>query len=205
MKHLYRITVVLLVYVAGIWLFNYFREEPPVLPAPEPAPEASSSDTVTRITSPDPLYDRLIANRVTTLTELARYREHLARANLHSLRTRQQAAAEAYPAWTEAVQTNKATYLKLLEEAKHAANGKVVCSICNYTSYIPCAMCKDHDGKCTTCGGTGSDVGHEFCPSCSGKGKCYLCNGSGKMFCPFCDDGMIRTDWPPPTSFPPLY
>jgi hypothetical protein len=204
MKHLYRISLVLLVYAAVLALVNFFRDKPPAELLGAAQTEAAT-EAPSRIISADPLYDRLIADRVITLTELARYREHLTHANQHMLRTRRQAAADAYPAWTEAVRTNRQTYLALLEQAKQAPKGKVVCSICGESSYIPCAMCKNHDGKCTTCGGIGSDAGSEFCPSCSGKGKCYLCNGTGKMFCPFCDDGMIRVDWPSPSSFPPLY
>jgi hypothetical protein len=36
-----------------------------------------------------------------------------------------------------------------------------------------------------------------------GTGKCFRCAGSGKMGCPFCNDGMIEARGPsPPTRMP---
>ena len=203
MKHFYRICFVLLAYAALVSLFHALRPKPP-----SKSSNAGLAETMTdrpnRITSSDPLYDQLIVNRVGALKDMARYREHLAHAAQNMLKTRRQAAGEAYAPWNQVIQTNKQTYLKLLEKALHEPHGQTPCTICDGFSYMPCVMCKNHDGKCITCGGSGHDVGREFCPSCFGKGKCYLCNGNGKMFCPFCDDGMIKVQWSPPKTLPPL-
>jgi len=118
--------------------------------------------------------------------------------------SRREAQVGAYPAWKQLLTTHHAAYLGLLEQARKTPHGEVPCTLCDGFSYMPCAMCKDHDGKCVKCHGSGTDGLDVLCPACLGSGKCYLCNGSRKMFCPFCDDGMIQVRRPPPSSFPPL-
>lgn len=204
MKHFYRICLVLLAYASAIWMVNLFRQKP-VADFAQVEPESGPTEASPRIHSSDPFYDSQIAKRIEQLTELAQYRQKLQTASQFMMVTRRQAATATYPAWTQLLKAKQTTYRSLLERAKHTSNGQTLCTICDGTSYVTCIMCKDHDGKCVTCEGTGHDVGSDFCPACFGKGKCYLCNGNSRMFCPFCDDGTIRLDWPPPRAFPPLY
>lgn len=204
MKHFYRIGLVLIVYASALGLWAVFKSKPPERVG-ESLSSSSSPEAPFRIFSTDPFNDRLIANRVTTLTAMAKFRERMARAANEMLRTRRQAALQAHGGWSEILKANMPVYDALLEKAKSQPREQTPCTICDGLSYMPCVMCKNHDGKCLTCGGSGHDVRDEFCPSCFGKGKCYLCNGNGKMFCPFCDDGTIKARGTPPSNFPPLY
>jgi DnaJ-class molecular chaperone len=118
---------------------------------------------------------------------------------------RQQARTEARPAWQKVLATNQAAYRTLLAQARKAERGEVPCTICDGLSYTPCVMCSHHDGKCIACRGAGQRVRDVLCPTCLGSGKCYLCTGAGKMFCPFCDDGMIQSHRAEPPDVPPLH
>jgi hypothetical protein len=117
--------------------------------------------------------------------------------------SRQEARAAATPAWLQVLSTNEEKYASLIARAKQSPKGQVECTICDGLSYMPCIMCDQHDGKCVRCGGSGHKGLDAYCPTCLGKGKCYLCAGSGKMFCPFCHDGMIDLKWPAPSQLPP--
>lgn len=102
------------------------------------------------------------------------------------------------------IRTNTPTYLVLVERAKALKGklgGEVRCTICSGDHYVPyCVLCRELKGKCRNCEGTGRIFATEYCPGCIGSGKCFLCQGVGKMLCPFCDDGMIDPTRPPPTN-----
>jgi hypothetical protein len=108
-------------------------------------------------------------------------------------------------AWTELISTNREAFLALRDKARHSTNGATACTICDGRGRLAfCILCNHNDGKCVTCGGTGKASGEEICPTCLGSGKCYLCMGTGRMTCPFCDDGMIRRNGPQPAQVMPL-
>ncbi len=142
--------------------------------------------------------------RIRQLEAMAQRRARVKTATSRTLDYRRQAQAEAVAAWTQVLETNHAKYLKLKAEAQQAPEGKVPCTLCDGFSYMPCVLCKHHDGKCIICNGTGRLIGRELCPACLGSGKCYLCNGSGKMLCPFCNDAMIEAHGHAPSALPPL-
>lgn len=100
------------------------------------------------------------------------------------------------------IRTNTPTYLALVERAKALAgkpNAEVRCTICSGDHYLRfCLLCRELNGKCRNCEGTGRIFVTEYCDWCIGSGKCFLCAGYGKMLCPFCDDGVIDPKLPPP-------
>jgi len=106
--------------------------------------------------------------------------------------------------WTAILRTNQTAFYALLKQAAKAPGGVVPCTICDGKSYMAfCAICNRVDGKCPTCGGSGQASTGKLCPPCGGTGKCFLCSGSGKMLCAFCDDGMIDVKHPlPPRDIP---
>ncbi|MGB0414257.1 MAG: hypothetical protein ACPGJU_07400 [Coraliomargarita sp.] len=139
--------------------------------------------------------------RKETLNEMRTYRE------------RQQEALKEMPYARERIfRTSKEQLLAILERhgeeyeelRKLAATkpDKVVdCTICEGDTYLDyCIYCEeDAQGVCVRCGGSGErGVRDELCPPCLGTGECYACTGSGMMFCPFCDDGAVDLQFPPP-------
>jgi hypothetical protein len=108
-------------------------------------------------------------------------------------------------AWTALISTNRQTFLALRDAARHATNGETTCTICDGRGSLAfCILCSHSDGKCVTCGGAGRLSTGEVCPTCMGTGRCYLCDGTGRMTCPFCNDGLIRVNGPQPAQIMPL-
>lgn len=153
----------------------------------------------------DPAEEARDRARVEALERQAEYREKAQRAAALTMASRARAVKQIEPAWTTYVRTNQAKYTAIVQKARQDPHGTAHCTICNGVGDIACVMCNNHDGKCITCGGKGSDVGQEFCPTCNGSGKCYLCSGLGRMNCAFCNDGVIATDTPPPPLSAPLH
>jgi hypothetical protein len=106
--------------------------------------------------------------------------------------------------WSALLASNWPAFLTLREQAAHTPTGETPCTLCDGAGYMPlCLLCGDHKGKCVTCDGKGTRLANELCPTCLGNAKCYLCFGTGKMSCPFCNDGTISVRWRmPPTSMP---
>jgi hypothetical protein len=106
--------------------------------------------------------------------------------------------------WRQMIATNSELYRQLRLKASTSPHGVTPCTICDGLSYMHfCVMCKKNDGKCPTCKGTGLITVNDYCPTCTGSGKCYICNGTGRMLCAFCDDGMIDIRRPPPSMSVP--
>jgi hypothetical protein len=106
--------------------------------------------------------------------------------------------------WSETLMTNSPAFTALREKAARSPNGEIACTLCDGKGYMhSCVLCLEDSGKCATCKGSGKVPPDEYCPTCLGTGKCYLCFGTGKMSCPFCNDGMIGIRWRmPPNSMP---
>lgn len=106
-------------------------------------------------------------------------------------------------AWAALINSNLAVFQDLRGLAAHSHGNETHCTICDGVGRMHfCILCDHNDGKCLTCRGTGRYLGNT-CPTCRGTGKCYLCSGTGKMGCPFCDDGTIYANAPfPPRQFP---
>ncbi|MDB6067292.1 MAG: hypothetical protein JWR26_3500 [Pedosphaera sp.] len=131
----------------------------------------------------------------------------------HDLRTRAAAQTQAVhrdlrashqQAWAAIRKNNWQTFQALRKESATSKDQQVRCTICDGDGYFDhCILCLHNDGKCITCQGTGRVFGTDYCPSCLGSGKCFLCAGRGKMACLFCDDGIISFKNPlPPEKMP---
>jgi hypothetical protein len=107
-------------------------------------------------------------------------------------------------AWSQLIAANWEAYQTLRAQAAANVSGTTPCTICDGRgSMAVCFLC-GNSGKCPTCFGTGKISGTELCPTCLGTGKCFLCGGTGKMTCPFCDDGIIYKTLPPPPQMLPI-
>ena len=106
--------------------------------------------------------------------------------------------------WSNVISNNWLAFQSLRRQAAAAPNGTTPCTLCDGKGYMGfCVLCRN-GGKCPTCAGNGKAREDEYCPTCLGTGKCYLCFGSGKMPCPFCDDGMITLKSPLPPKMMPV-
>lgn len=129
---------------------------------------------------------------------------------------RQRAAAETQSAreslqlaksreWSALLASNWPTFLTLREQAARSPTGEAPCTLCDGAGYMQlCILCRDHRGKCVTCDGKGTRLANELCPTCLGNAKCYLCFGTGRMPCPFCNDGTISIRWRMPPDRMPI-
>lgn len=104
--------------------------------------------------------------------------------------------------WDALLAANREAFQALRQKAAASPTHTVACTLCDGRGVMgTCLLCK-HSGKCVDCDGTGRSSGEEYCPTCLGNGKCYLCFGGRKMTCPYCDDGVMSLKVPPPTSLP---
>ena len=109
-------------------------------------------------------------------------------------------------AWSELLATNSSAFTALRKRAAQSRTGETPCTLCDGGGYLHyCVLCPGAKGKCPTCKGSGQLSEKENCPTCEGNGKCFLCFGTGKMSCPFCNDGMISLEWPLPPARMPIY
>jgi len=174
----------------------------PARPAPVPAVTARSQREAQQ--AQQAAHERLTQAHV---KELARLEEEQ--------RKRNQAAAGMKPArehlqfkaqdgWSELLATNSAAFIALRKRAAQSPTGETPCTLCDGGGYQHyCVLCPEAKGKCATCKGSGMFSAKEYCPTCLGTGKCFLCFGTGKMSCPFCNDGMVSLKWPlPPARLP---
>jgi len=106
--------------------------------------------------------------------------------------------------WQRFLNPRKAEYKALRAKAVADPHGTTPCTICNGRgSMDDCFLCGS-TGKCPTCKGTGQVSADGYCPTCLGSGKCFHCNGTGKLVCPFCDDGDVYAKAPPVPSQLPI-
>ena len=95
--------------------------------------------------------------------------------------------------WSKVISNNWLAFQSLRRQAAAAPNGTTPCTLCDSKGHMSfCVLCRN-GGKCPTCAGAGMVREEEYCPTCLGTGKCYLCFGTGKMPCPFCDEGRISS------------
>ncbi len=109
-------------------------------------------------------------------------------------------------AWTDLLAKNWQTYQELRPQARFTQDRTTPCTICNGRGKLtdPCFVCAS-SGKCPTCAGAGKLYVHdELCPTCLGANTCFFCGGSGRLNCPFCDDGQIYYDAKPPPIVMPV-
>jgi hypothetical protein len=107
-------------------------------------------------------------------------------------------------AWSSFINEHRPAFHDLRREAARSTAGTVSCTICGARGVLDfCVVCGD-TGKCPTCNGTGALRDGSICPTCEGNGKCFHCHGSGKMACPFCDDGLVYARQPLPPNVIPI-
>jgi hypothetical protein len=200
MKHVWRIGIALGIYLITVGVVHFLKQRDAAQLAAE---ESSVQMATVPVTEADRSLWRKTEERVRRLSGQEEQKARQTRAAAQTRPSRRQLQLARVGSWNALIRTNMLHYHQLYNAAWASGTGQIVCNICDSFSYMPCIMCSDHKGKCMTCDGSGHREGQELCPSCVGTGKCYLCAGSGKMFCPFCDDGMIRVDWPLPHYFPP--
>jgi hypothetical protein len=106
-------------------------------------------------------------------------------------------------AWSNVLSTNWVAYQELRRKAAGSVEKTAPCTICDGRgSMLFCIVC-DNVRRCIDCNGKGKTPYGERCPTCRGKGTCYLCGGSGQMPCVFCDDGLVYSEGvPPPFKLP---
>jgi hypothetical protein len=100
--------------------------------------------------------------------------------------------------------TNQLAFLALRDKAKHSPLEETACTLCDGKGSMHfCLVCPKNRGVCQACNGLGHNGYGDLCPACLGKRKCFNCFGSGKMLCPFCNDGTISAKGPlPPATMP---
>jgi hypothetical protein len=151
-------------------------------------------------------HERLTRARIAELArmdEKKNRREHAAAATKVM---REDLRSTKQDAWSEVISSNWNRFMELREKAAHLKNGETPCTICDGKGYMhSCILCTEKQGVCVACKGTGKTLVGDPCPVCLDTGKCFLCFGSGKMLCPFCNDGMIDAKWPPPPRQMPIY
>jgi DnaJ-class molecular chaperone len=107
--------------------------------------------------------------------------------------------------WTRLISAHTKTFLALRQQAALSPKGEARCTLCDGRGTIdPCVLCADRHGRCVSCNGTGKLKVDEYCPACLGSGNCFLCAGTRKMTCPFCDDGIITANRPMPSERMPI-
>ena len=196
-------TIALLAYIAAVSFYKNWNSSGAVSLSDDLAPGADLHSKVFYSVPEQPAAQQT-AQRIQQLELQDKHLQRMAVATREMRSSRQQAQFASHQAWSQVVETNQGRYQQLLLQAHQQARGEVACTICDGLSYMACVMCAHHDGKCATCEGRKYLTQDVYCPTCLGSGRCYLCCGSGKMFCPFCDDGMIKYGRPPPSSSPPL-
>lgn len=174
--------------------------QPEAAPLPAEAPgaaatEASTSPVVPQSAPPAPAHalERM---------EDERRKWDKAAASMKLVRERLQFKVQ--DAWSELLATNSAAYQLQRQKAAQSPGGEIRCTLCDgQGSLLYCVLCPPSPGKCPTCKGSGKIPPSDHCPACQGSGKCFACVGSGKMACPFCNQGRFSLSLPmPPARLP---
>lgn len=106
--------------------------------------------------------------------------------------------------WSQILRTNWNTFLALRQEAAHDRSGQTHCTLCDGKGFQDyCVLCSENPGKCVSCKATGRTVNGQTCPTCLGNKQCFLCFGSGRMLCPFCNNGVIEFRRALPSGYMP--
>src|SRR6185369_4886925 len=127
-----------------------------------------------------------------------------AEAASHTYEYRRQWQLVRADAWSAVLAANSQAFATLRHQSEVSPDGDAHCTICDGRGTMDfCVLC-ENSSKCPSCKGTGKGLRDEICPACMGVGKCYLCSGSGRMPCLYCDDGTISRKGPLPLTSLPL-
>lgn len=136
--------------------------------------------------------------------EVEKEKRDLAASKSLTVRTQLQAACQN--SWLEVLATNEPAFQALREMAKRSPNEETPCTLCDGKGSIHfCLVCRNSRGICEGCSGAGHSAFGAPCPACLGTRKCFNCFGSGKMLCPFCNDGTISAKGPLPSRTMPVH
>src|ERR1051325_9912167 len=154
MKHLYRIALALALYAVAVYVFKAASKPQDLGPSQT---EAATEDPLPRRPSTvvEQELARQIEERSRQLEIQARHLEKLETAKAEMLNRRREVQSASYAAWNQILTANHEHYLQLRDQAVKDPRGQVPCTICDGYSYMQCVTCRDHDGKCVTCKGTG--------------------------------------------------
>jgi len=138
------------------------------------------------------------------LADVETRRSLLDKAASHTHEARRQWQLARADAWSSFLSVNSQAFANLRRQSEVSPDGNAHCTICDGHGTLGfCVLC-ENSSKCPSCKGTGKGLGDEICPTCIGGGKCYLCSGSGRMPCLYCDDGTISRKGPLPLRSLPL-
>ena len=157
-------------------------------PATHEAPSSEPSD-----------YERELNTHIQQLTRLQTMKESRDFAASKMAESRRFLAQTYHPQWLNLLATNWPAFMELRQQAARTPTRETPCTLCDGNGFESfCILCPEREGKCVSCRGSGHITSEEICPTCLGNGKCYLCFGSGKMLCPFCNNGVIEFRRPSP-------
>ena len=149
-------------------------------------------------------YERQAKGQLNGLAGLEAKQASRAEAAKHTYEARCRLQFAKSAAWSNVLATNKPTFEWLRHQADESPTRSAHCTICSGSGTLAfCILC-DNSGKCPSCKGRGVGNYSEICPTCMGVGKCFLCAGSGRMTCHYCDDGTISRRLPPPPASLPV-
>lgn len=136
-------------------------------------------------------------------TKRANQQQDLAEAVERTPEFRKALQSKLHNQWSTLIHKYLPTFDDLKKQAAESDTKTVQCTICDGRGeFNSCLVCNDL-GKCPTCLGKRTLSYGSVCPTCEGTGKCFFCQGSGKMACPFCDDGSVYANQPkPPYEIP---
>jgi len=172
------------------------------LAAPDPEPDGKGRTP--RVEIPNVKPD---AQTLERLKELEKMEKVKRQRDLAAEKTRQSRAdiqRFRHRAWMEVIETYQPEFEILRAAAANSPSKKVPCAICGARGILDLCVVCDHTGKCPTCKGTGKADDGGVCPTCLGSGKCFLCRGSGKMDCPFCQSSPLMKEVITPATPDPL-
>ena len=162
--------------------------------APGPDPEVVAAKAAQRAA-----YELETQARIQNLARIENQRNHFSRLTTQGEEIRTELLMAKSAAWSALITTNWQAYQNLRQKAAGLPGERIACTFCDGRGAMDYCLVCGHTKQCVTCNGSGKAAFNETCPTCRGKGICYFCFGSGKMPCPFCDDGTIYLSMQPPS------
>ena len=174
------------------------------MPTPDPALSVKARTLPEKAPQDLGAYEEERRSGLEALTRMEDEKEKRDLAASKSLDARAKLLADCQDSWAKVMATNQPAFLDLREKAKHSPLEETPCTLCDGKGNMHfCLVCPKNRGVCQACSGLGHNGYGDLCPACLGKRKCFNCFGSGKMLCPFCNDGTISAKGPlPPARMP---
>lgn len=173
-------------------------------PSPAPIPSAPVKARAPQVSVPSGADAEAAEREREALAQMEVAKEKRDLAASKSLAARAKLVAPCQESWEKFLASNDSAFQALREKASRSPNEETPCTLCDGKGSVRlCLVCRNNSGVCPTCEGSGHNAFGEPCPACLGTRKCFNCFGSGKMMCPFCNDGTISAKGPlPPRTMP---